>query len=191
MTASSPASATGALSIWTIGHSTRPMEEFLALLAHWQIEAVADVRRFPGSRRCPHFGRTALEGCLPQHQIEYRWLPALGGRRRPVPSSPNTAWRNPSFRGYADYMQTAEFTRALEELLEMAGHRRTAAMCAELLWWRCHRSMIADAALVRGVAVTHILDATHSAPHLLTKPASVVHGRLTYESKAGGTFQPR
>src|SRR5208283_5515302 len=117
--------------IWTIGHSTRELDEFLELLAKFGIEAVADVRSFPGSRRYPQYGREALEASLGVLGIAYYWMPALGGRRRASPDSPNTAWRNAAFRGYADYMSTAEFARGLQELLELARDARTAIMCAE------------------------------------------------------------
>ncbi len=168
------------LTIWTIGHSTRPLDEFLALLAQYRIEAVADVRRFPGSRRCPQYGRLELQASLEQHQLEYHWLPALGGRRRPAPNSPNVAWRNTSFRGYADHMQTAEFTAGLDQLLGLARRLRTTLMCTEAVWWRCHRSMIADALRARGIDVVHIVDARHSTLHPWTAPARIVDGRLTY-----------
>ena len=168
------------LIIWTIGHSTRPLDEFLALLAQYGIEAVADVRSFPGSRRFPHFGRLALQASLKQLQLEYQWLPALGGRRRPRPDSLNTAWRNINFRGYADYMQTPEFAAGLDQLLDLAQRVRTAVMCAELVWWRCHRSMISDALRARGVDVLHIVDAKHSTLHPWTAPARIVDGGLTY-----------
>jgi uncharacterized protein (DUF488 family) len=168
------------LTIWTIGHSTRPLDVFLALLAQYRIEAVADVRSFPGSRHCPHYGRLALQASLAQQQLEYHWLPALGGRRRAAPDSPNLAWRNASFRGYADYMQTAEFASGLDQLLDLARRVRTTLMCAESVWWRCHRSMIADALRARGIDVVHILDATHCTFHPWTAPARIVDGRLTY-----------
>jgi uncharacterized protein (DUF488 family) len=168
------------LTIWTIGHSTRPLDDFLALLAQYRIEAVADVRSFPGSRRCPQYGRPVLQASLARNQLEYHWLPALGGRRRSVADSPNTAWRNISFRGYADYMQTAEFAAGLDQLLDLAQRLRTTLMCAESVWWRCHRSMIADALRARGIDVVHILDAGHSTLHPWTAPARIVDGRLTY-----------
>src|SRR5580700_8205447 len=160
--------------IWTIGHSTRSIGEFLSLLAGSHIEMVADVRSFPGSRKYPQYGREALTATLSAHAIDYRWLPALGGRRRPSPDSPNTAWRNASFRGYADYMSTTEFAQGLLELLELSKKARTAIMCSEAVWWRCHRSMIADALRVRGIDVLHILDAKHSVMHPMTSPARVV-----------------
>jgi uncharacterized protein (DUF488 family) len=166
--------------IWTIGHSTRALDAFLELLAHYRVEALADVRRHPGSRRQPQFGQDALRESLAAHGIEYRWLPALGGRRRPRPDSPNTAWRNASFRGYADHIGSAEFAGGLDELLELAAKRRTTLMCAEALWWRCHRALIADVLRARGIEVTHILDAGHCVTHPYTSPARIVEGRLSY-----------
>ena len=165
---------------WTIGHSTRPLEEFLSLLAGSRIEAIADVRSFPGSRKYPQYGKDALAATLAGRAIGYQWLRALGGRRRASPDSPNTAWRNASFRGYADYMSTAEFALGLDQLLELASEEHTAVMCAEAVWWRCHRSMIADALSVRGIEVVHILDAKHNVVHPMTAPARVVGGALTY-----------
>jgi uncharacterized protein (DUF488 family) len=169
--------------IWTIGHSTRAIEEFLGLLAESHIEAIADVRSFPGSRRYPQYGREALAATLAAHAIGYRWLPALGGRRRASPDSPNTAWRNASFRGYADHMSSTEFAQGLAELLEVSYKARTAIMCSEALWWRCHRSMIADALCVRGIKVVHILDAKHSVVHPMTSPARIVGGVLSYAAR--------
>lgn len=166
--------------VWTIGHSTRSLEEFLSLLGGARIEAIADVRSFPGSRKFPQFGKEALATTLAGHAIGYHWLPALGGRRRVSPDSPNTAWRNASFRGYADYMRSAEFALGLEHLLGLASKVRTAMMCAEAVWWRCHRSMIADALCVRRVEVVHILDAKHRVVHPMTSPARIVRGKLSY-----------
>jgi uncharacterized protein (DUF488 family) len=166
--------------IWTIGHSTRSLEEFLSLLDEYKIEAVADVRRFPGSRRYPHFAGEALAQTLPAHGIAYEWLPKLGGRRRPVPGTPNIGWRNESFRGYADHLASAEFAQGLAQLLALAARARTALMCAETLWWRCHRSLIADVLRCRGIEVTHILDATHSTVHPYTSPARIIDGKLSY-----------
>lgn len=169
--------------IWTIGHSTRTLDALLALLAQYRIQAVADVRRFPGSRRYPQYMEANLRESLPGHGFEYHWLPALGGRRKPLPDSPNGAWRNASFRGYADYLGSAEFADGMRNLLELAVRRRTALMCAELLWWRCHRSLIADVLCVRGIEVMHILDAKHTTVHPMTAPARIVDGRLTYVAK--------
>lgn len=177
---SSGCGASGVETIWTIGHSTRTLEKFLDLLAVYRIEAVADVRRFPGSRRYPHFAKEALAGTLPTHGIVYQWLPRLGGRRPVRPDSSNDGWRNASFRGYADYLASAEFAEGLDELLALASERRTAIMCAEAVWWRCHRALIADVLRLRGIEVIHILDATHSTVHPYTSPARIVEGRLTY-----------
>lgn len=173
-------SATAVKTIWTIGHSTRTLDAFLDLLAEYRIEAVADVRRFPGSRRYPHFARDALGETLPSHGIAYQWLPKLGGWRPAQPDSPNNAWRNAAFRGYADHLASAEFAEGLDALMTLAGQRRTALMCAEAVWWRCHRALIADVLRVRGIEVIHIVDATHSMVHPYTSPARIVEGRLTY-----------
>ena len=166
--------------IWTIGHSTRSLDEFIGLLDEYRIEAIADVRRFPGSRRYPYFAREVLAESLADRGIEYEWLSKLGGRRRALPDSPNTGWRNASFRGYADYLASTEFSEGLGELLTLAERRRTALMCSEALWWRCHRSLIADVLLLRGWSVIHIMDATHSTPHPYTSPARIVDGQLSY-----------
>jgi uncharacterized protein (DUF488 family) len=166
--------------IWTIGHSTRPLDQFLELLAQHGVQAIADVRRFPGSRRQPQFGQDALRSALVAHGLVYHWFPALGGRRRPRAGSPNTAWRNASFQGYADHIESDEFAGGLSELLALAARLRTTLMCAELLWWRCHRALIADVLSVRGIAVVHIQDEKHAIPHRYTSAAHIVHGRLTY-----------
>ena len=171
-----------ALTIWTVGHSVRPLDEFLAVLAAYDIELVADVRRFPGSRRLPQYAAPALEASLAEHGIGYCWLPTLGGRRRPNPDSPNDAWRHPAFRGYADHVASEEFAEGLFELLMLAGGLRTAIMCAEVLWWRCHRRLIADVLVSLGAEVVHIRDARIAEPHRLAPPARVVRGRLTYAS---------
>jgi uncharacterized protein (DUF488 family) len=168
------------LKVWTIGHSTRPLPEFLAVLAKYGVRAIADVRRHPGSRRQPQFGQDALAHSLVANGIAYQWIPKLGGRRRARPDSPNTAWRNASFRGYADHIESEEFAQGLNELLELAGRLETAVMCAELLWWRCHRALIADVLCVRGIEVVHILDETKATAHPYTSAARVVRGRLTY-----------
>ncbi|HJU27106.1 MAG TPA: DUF488 domain-containing protein [Rhodanobacteraceae bacterium] len=150
---------------WTIGHSTRSLEEFLALLAGNRIEALADVRRFPGSRKYPHFNADELARALREAGIEYAPFPELGGRRKPAPDSRNGAWRNAAFRGYADYMETAEFRRGMERLIALADGKRTAVMCSEAVWWRCHRRLISDWFQARGVRVLHILDAKHVVEH--------------------------
>ena len=176
---------TGLRKIWTIGHSTRTFEELVDLLRHYEIEAVADVRRFPGSRRYPYFQRDELAVGLPAQGIAYQWIPKLGGRRPVHRDSPNTAWRNASFRGYADYMASTEFAEGLDELLRFAEAQRTAMMCAEAVWWRCHRSMLADFLSVRGIEVIHIIDERHGNPHPYTGPARIVDGQLTYEADRG------
>lgn len=172
--------------IWTIGHSTRPIEEFLGLLTGARIKVIADVRSFPASRKYPQYGKEALAAMLATHAIGYDWLQALGGRRRASPDSPNTVWRNASFRGYADYMSSTEFEHGLDQLVEVASKARTAMMCAEAVWWRCHRSMIADALCVRGIEVVHILDAKHSMVHPMTAPARILRGKLTYGAADSG-----
>lgn len=147
------------------------------------IRALADVRRFPGSRRHPHFGREQLEALLRAHGIDYVWMPELGGRRRPRKDSPHTGWRVEGFRGYADYMETDEFRAALARLLELAAAQPTAIMCAEQLWWRCHRRLIADALLALGFDVMHIESAARASPHKLMPPAHLVRGRLSYAAE--------
>ena len=171
--------------VWTIGHSTRPLKTFLNLLAHYRLEAVADVRRFPGSRQQPQFAQEPLRCALAEHGIAYEWIVTLGGRRRPRPDSPNVTWRNVSFRGYADYIASAEFAEGLDELLEVAGRLRTTMMCAEAVWWRCHRALISDVLCVQGIEVVHILDQTHTVVHPYTSPARIVQGRLTYVPAEG------
>jgi len=171
--------------VWTIGHSTRPLNTFLTLLEHYRIEAVADVRRFPGSRRQPLYAKVPLGSALTDDDITYRWIVALGGRRRPRPDSPNTAWRNLQFRGYADYIASEEFGQGLRELLEVAGRLRTTMMCAEAVWWRCHRALIADVLCVRGIKVVHIIDKTRAEMHPYTSPARIVQGRLSYVPTEG------
>jgi uncharacterized protein (DUF488 family) len=159
--------------IFTIGHSTHPLDRFLAILGAHGITGLADVRRIPGSRRHPHFSREALVESMPGHGIEYRHLPGLGGRRRGTDASVNTAWQHPSFRAYADHMASDEFREGLEELLAFAKERRVAVMCAEAQWWQCHRQLIADALVVRRTDVHHILAATRAAAHTLTSFARV------------------
>ncbi|HRF84668.1 MAG: DUF488 domain-containing protein [Xanthomonadales bacterium] len=166
--------------VWTIGHSTRTREEFLALLEAYAIQALADVRRFPGSRRCPWFAGEALALDLAAVGIEYRWLPQLGGRRRVRTGSPNGGWRNASFQGYADHLDSDEFAEGMAQLLELAARRRTAIMCAEAVWWRCHRALIADVLKLRGIEVVHILGAAHAQEHRYSAAAQVRDGRLSY-----------
>ncbi|MGH7911067.1 MAG: DUF488 family protein [Candidatus Dormibacteraceae bacterium] len=152
--------------IWTIGHSTRSLDEVCALLRAHDIEALVDVRSSPSSRHCPQWDRAAIVAALPDW-LRYRWAPQLGGRRRPtLDSAVNGAWRNASFRGFADYMQGAAFAAGLDELLAEAGSARLAIMCSEAVWWRCHRSLIADALTARGCAVIHIMEGGDDEHHL-------------------------
>jgi len=171
--------------IWTIGHSTRPLEEFLQLLSANRIEAVADVRRYPGSRRWPHFSQDTLKSALEQRGLLYLWFPELGGRRTPRADSPNTAWRSPAFRGYADYMATEAFAAGLDRLVNLASGLPTAILCAESLWWRCHRGLIADALRWLQFEVIHIMGADSTASHPYTAAARIVSGRLSYSTAAG------
>ena len=166
--------------VWTVGHSTRPMTDFLTLLQAHGIEAIADVRRFPGSRRHPHFARESLEQSLPEAGLEYLWLPELGGRRRPAKDSPHIGWRNDSFRGYADHLASAEFAEGHRKLLALARERRTAMMCSESLWWRCHRGLVSDVLKLEGIQVLHIQDPARAPEHPWTAPARVVDGHLVY-----------
>ena len=167
--------------IWTVGHSTRSAEEFKEILLAHQIKVLIDVRSFPGSRRYPHFNKPELSRQLDSIGLLYLHLPALGGRRRPSPDSKNTAWKNSSFRAYADHIESADFREGIETLLEVAQTKRTAVMCAEALWWRCHRSLIADFLKTRGDEVIHILDARKTEIHPYTSAARIVEGRLSYE----------
>lgn len=166
--------------LWTVGHSTKSADEFVALLRAHSIGGVADVRRFPGSRRHPHFSRERLEPLLASHGIAYRWLPELGGRRPPKKDSANTGWRVAAFRGYADYMETPEFEQALETLLSEVAERNVAIMCAEALWWQCHRRLIADRLVADGHAVLHIQSGERAPAHTIAPPASVIGGKLAY-----------
>ena len=174
--------------VWTVGHSTRSIEEFIAVLRAHDIEALIDVRRFPASRRLPFFNAVPLAASLDAAGIAYCSLPSLGGRRTPARDSPNTGWRHSSFRGYADHMQTEEFAEGLFELLMVAGGLNTTVMCAEMLWWRCHRRLIADQLTVLGEDVLHIQSAKPAAKHRLTEPAQIVDGRLSYDARQGALF---
>jgi len=170
--------------IWTIGHSTREIDKFISLLQENGIKLLTDVRMFPGSKRYPQFNRESLAGSLGQSGIRYEHFPELGGRRKTRPDSRNTAWRNASFRGYADYIETNEFRNGIARLLDLANVTGpTAIMCAEAVWWRCHRSLISDYLKARGVDVIHILDAGKTEPHPYTSAARIVAGELSYASE--------
>lgn len=168
--------------IWTIGHSTLPLDDFVNRLRSFSIGCLVDVRRHPGSRKYPHFSAASLEGVLPTLGILYEHMPDLGGRRKPAPESKNTAWRNESFRAYAYYMETAEFEAAAGLLIGISEKHRTAIMCAESVWWRCHRALVSDWLKVRGFAVHHIGSAGGSSEHPYTSAAKVVDGRLSYSA---------
>jgi uncharacterized protein (DUF488 family) len=170
--------------VFTIGHSTRSSEEFLGVLEAFGIEVIADVRRMPGSRRLPQFDSATLCRSLSERGMDYCWIAQLGGRRRPVPGSHNTGWRHAAFRAYADHMATEEFAEGLFELLMLARGRRTAVMCAEVLWWRCHRRLIADALVVLGLSVVHISSADKQEAHRIAPPARVVGTELSYGAES-------
>ena len=167
--------------IWTIGHSTRAIDDLILLLEENKIKLLADVRAWPGSKRYPQFNKEALAESLTARGISYEHFPELGGKRKSKPDSRNTAWRNASFRGYADYMETEQFQKGIERLLDVAEETGpTAIMCAEAVWWRCHRSLIADYLKVRGVEVLHILGPHKTEPHPYTSAARIVVGELSY-----------
>jgi uncharacterized protein (DUF488 family) len=168
------------LSVWTVGHSTLAIEDFVHLLEGGEIQALTDVRSFPGSRRYPQFNKDNLQASLAANRIEYFHLPELGGRRRARPDSINMSWRNESFRGYADYMETGGFEFGISKLLDLAAQRPTAIMCAESLWWRCHRSLISDYLKVKGIEVSHIMAGGKAEPHPYTSAARIVDGELSY-----------
>ncbi len=168
------------MTVHTIGHSTRPMEEFLGILRAHAISSLVDIRTVPKSRHNPQFHIDSLSRTLPDARIEYRHLPTLGGLRQPRKDSPNQGWRNVSFRGYADYMGTPEFASGIEELLALARAQPTAIMCAEAVPWRCHRSLVGDALLVRGVDVIDIYDQAKATPETLTRFAVVDGLSITY-----------
>jgi uncharacterized protein (DUF488 family) len=171
--------------IWTIGHSTRRIDIFLSLLEENGIKLVADVRMFPGSKRYPQFGREALAKSLNEHGIRYEHFPELGGRRKAKRDSKNTAWRNEAFRGYADYMETEDFRNGIARLVGLAHQSGpTAIMCAEAVWWRCHRSLISDYLKARSVEVIHILDEKKTEPHPFTFAAQIVNGDLSYRPRS-------
>ena len=166
--------------VWTIGHSTRSIEDFLALLQSFQIQMVVDVRHYPGSKRYPHFNKEDLERELVKNHIGYLHLVDLGGRRSPLPDSINTAWRHKAFRGYADYMQTGAFKQALTQLEDVANRQPTAYMCSEAVWWSCHRSLISDILKAKGWKVMHIMSMDKATEHPYTKPAKVENGEVIY-----------
>ena len=178
------------MTVSTIGHSTHPIEEFVRMLQAHGIRQLVDVRTIPRSRRNPQFNRENLPASLEAAGIGYRHMPGLGGLRHARKDSVNTGWRNASFRGYADYMQTPEFCENLNELIQVAAEAPTAIMCAEAVPWRCHRSLIADALVVRGVSVLDILSATKAQPHAMTPFVKVDGQKLTYPAEASSLDLP-
>ena len=171
------------MAIYTIGHSTRPAAELVGLLRGHGVRTLVDVRAIPRSRHNPQFNTDALAATLAAAGIEYVHMPSLGGLRHPKPDSINLGWRNVSFRGYADYMQTPAFAAAIDELIAIARSQPTAIMCAEAVPWRCHRSLIADALLARGVPTAEIVGATRATPHALTPFTRVAGGAVTYPAE--------
>lgn len=173
-----------ALTVLTIGHSNRSLEEFVRLLQAHEATLVVDVRKMPGSRRNPQFSRDTLPSALQEADIDYVHMPGLGGLRRRRPDSPNTGWENASFQGYADYMMTPEFQQSLQELLKRADGKRAVLMCAEAVPWRCHRSLIADALVARGITVEHILGASRTQRHVLRPWAHIQGTNVIYPPQA-------
>jgi uncharacterized protein (DUF488 family) len=170
--------------IWTIGHSTRSIHTFISLLNANGITVLADVRTWPGSKRYPQFNKEKLSQSLGKARIRYEHFPELGGRRKAKPDSKNTAWRNESFRGYADYMETEEFNKGVKRLLDLAAAAGpTAIMCAEAVWWRCHRSLISDYLKAFDIEVTHIFDENKTEPHPYTSAARIANGKLSYAAE--------
>lgn len=167
--------------IWTIGHSTRSMEDFTAMLQSFGIKTVADIRSYPGSRHYPQFNKEVLEVSLPAVSINYRHIKELGGRRKPAVDSRNTAWRHAAFRGYADYMESPDFLKGIGILEALAREEPTAFMCSEAVWWSCHRSLVSDFLKWKGWTVWHIMDRGKATEHPYTSPARIVDGRLRYD----------
>lgn len=170
----------GTALVFTIGHSTRSFEEFAAILKAHGVTCLADIRTVPRSRRNPQFNKDTLPGLLAAEKIDHVYMPALGGLRKTSADSPNTAWRNLSFRGYADYMQTSEFEQGIDELIALSKTAQAAIMCAEAVPWRCHRSLVGDALLVRGIEVEDIMSEKKRQPHKLTSFAVVDGLKITY-----------
>lgn len=177
--------------IMTIGHSTRTLEDFIRILQAYEVQEIVDIRTIPRSRRNPQFNRETLPDSLIATGIEYTHMSGLGGLRRPRTESVNAGWREPAFRGFADYMQTQEFEANVRQLVDMTREKRMALMCAEAVPWRCHRWLISDALLVRGIPVEHILSLTRSQPHSMTKWAKVNGTWITYPSQKSSSTAPQ
>lgn len=176
-----PVMSKNALQIWTIGHSTHPFEEFVEMLTSFHIELLVDVRSYPGSRKYPQYNKESLASTIPAKGIKYLHIAKLGGRRKVDPESKNVAWRHPAFRGYADFMETKEFEEGMQELMALAKKQRTAYMCSEAVWWRCHRSLISDYLKVRGWRVMHIMSRHKESEHPFTSAAEIIDGELHYD----------
>lgn len=172
--------------IWTIGHSAHSFETFVAMLENFQIEVLADVRRFPGSEKFPQFSKSYFERYLPENGIKYQAIPLLGGKREPKAESGNTVWQNPSFRGYADYMDSNNFREGIRALSSTANHYKTAIMCAEAVWWRCHRGLISDYLKTEGWIVMHIMGIEQIIEHPYTQAARIINGKLSYSHPVDG-----
>jgi uncharacterized protein (DUF488 family) len=166
--------------IWTIGHSTHPIKEFVGMLQSFKIELLADIRSYPSSRFCPQFNKDDLQESLAEAAIDYLHMPQLGGRRKSKPDSKNTNWKNASFRGYADYMETKEFKIAIQELEDLALKKPTTYMCSEAFWLKCHRSLVSDYLKLKGWRVMHITGVNKAKEHEYTKPAMTEDGKLLY-----------
>jgi len=176
-------SVNGHLVLYTIGHSTRSIQEFISLLIENKIDFLADVRQFPFSKRYTHFNKELLKKVLEEHHIHYEHFVTLGGRRPALKNSKNVVWKNPSFRGYADYMETDAFKEGIADLLKVTEGYSAAIMCSEAVWWRCHRSMISDYLKSIGIEVSHILSHGKIEPHPYTSPAKIINGKLSYEDE--------
>ncbi|ODS86886.1 MAG: Fe-S cluster assembly protein HesB [Cytophagaceae bacterium SCN 52-12] len=173
-------STSGKHTIYTIGHSTHSLDEFMAMLQSFGIKTLADIRRLPGSRRFPQFNKDSLEISLAGNGIRYLYLKELSGRRKMHKDSHNTRWRNASFRGYADYMETGEFVEGVQLLEAAASESPTAYMCAEAVWWRCHRALVSDYLKAKGWTVMHIMGVDKAEEHSYTSPARIIGDRVSY-----------
>jgi uncharacterized protein (DUF488 family) len=170
----------GGVTVDTVGHSNRDLDEFVGLLKAHGVDTLVDIRKLPGSNKYPHFNRDELSDSLARAGIRYVYLKELGGRRPQKKESENTAWRNRSFRAYADHMETDEFRRGIASLLDYAAEGKVAVMCSEAVWWRCHRALVADYLKAAGVNVRHIMGESVARPHPYTSAANVVDGKLSY-----------
>lgn len=168
--------------VWTIGHSTHPIDIFISMLQSFSIKSLIDIRHYPGSRKFPQYNKDELKNSLSENGIEYIHLVNLGGRRKPDPGSKNTAWRLAAFRGYADYMETDDFKSAAAELQQIATSDNTAYMCSEAVWWSCHRSLLSDYLKIRGWKVMHIMAVNKATEHPYTSAAKIIDGKLNYEN---------